>query len=91
MSRSLDRVGDALRHLPAELGEVEPVAAAVEDPLRVVHLTVPQQVDDRVGRAHAIAFPAARAAPGSASITVCTARSSWAEDRNHASYAEGGR
>ncbi len=41
-----DRVGDALGHLPAERGEVVPVAAAVEHALGVVHLTVSQQVDD---------------------------------------------
>ena len=40
------RLGDPLRHLVAEVGEVEPVAAAVEHALGVVDLTVPQQVDD---------------------------------------------
>ena len=49
MSRSRIGVGDPLGHLPAEVGEVEAVAAAVEDALGVVHLAVPQQVDDGVG------------------------------------------
>ena len=80
----------------AEVGEVEPVAAAVEDALGVVDLAVAEQVDDRLHQerflpSEAAAAAAARAAAGSASRTVCTARSSWAADTNHASYAEGGR
>ena len=47
MSRSPMRLGDPLGHLVAEVGEVEAVAAAVEDALGVVHLAVAQQVDDR--------------------------------------------
>jgi hypothetical protein len=41
-----DRLPDPLRHLVAEVGEVEPVHAAVEDAAGVVDLTVPEQVDD---------------------------------------------
>src|SRR4029079_6913854 len=92
----LDGVRDLLRHLLPERGEVEAVPAPVEHATGVVHLAVTHQVDDRVGGlAHAWspseAAAAARAASGRASSTVWTARSSWAEDRNHASYAEGGR
>ena len=82
-------------HPVAEVGEVEAVAAAVEDAVGVVHLAVAQQVDDRVGgaghRTGLSVAAAARAASGRASSTVCTARSSWAAERNHASYADGGR
>jgi hypothetical protein len=88
-------LGDPLGHPVAEVGEVEAVAAAVEHAVGVVHLAVAQQVDDRSGvpviaRASSVAA-AARAASGSASSTVCTARSSWAAETNHASYADGGR
>ena len=70
-----DALGDPLGHPVAEVGEVEPVAAAVEDALGVVHLTVAQQVDDRVGGlAHGVSYAwaaaAARAASGRASSTV---------------------
>ncbi len=45
-----DPVGDPVGHRAAALGEVEAGRAAVEDALRVVHLTVAQQVDDRPHR-----------------------------------------
>ena len=93
MSRSPMRLGDPLGHPGAEVGEVEPVAAAVEDALGVVDLAVAEQVDDRLHQVAVLpvagAAAAARAAAGSASRTVCTARSSWAADTNHASYADG--
>ncbi len=93
----LDDVGDLLGHLPPEVGEVEARAPAVEHAVGVVHLAVAQQVDDRVVVRLIAVVPAVAAAagparrPGRASSTVCTARSSWAADRNHASYADGGR
>ena len=79
MSRSAERRGDLVGHLPAEVGEVVAVAASVEHALGVVHLAVAQQVDDGVrGLAllgsHGVGFSwaaaAARAAWGRASSTV---------------------
>src|SRR5690606_3656615 len=91
----VDDVGDPLGHPPAELGEVEAVAAAVEDALGVVDLAVPQQVDQRAGgaahRPSPWAAAAALAAAGRASSTAWTARSSWAGEPNQHSYADGGR
>ena len=41
-----EELAGAVGHLPAELGEAVAGQAAVEDALGVVHLAVPQQVDD---------------------------------------------
>ena len=84
-----DDVGDLPRHPLAEVGEVEARHPAVEHAAGVVDLAVAEQVDGGVG--HRDTSAAARAAPGSASSTVWIARSSWAEERNQPSYAEGGR
>lgn len=92
-------LGDPVGHLPAELGEVVAREPAVEDPVRVGHLTVPHQVDDGdvtvvlvdVVAHSAVASAAARAAAGRASAMRWTACSSCAVDTNQDSKDEGGR
>ena len=72
---------------------MEPVAAAVEHALGVVDLAVAQQVTVvwLTHESSLLPWRPRRAAAGSASMMVETARSSWAADTNHASYADGGR
>ncbi len=95
---ALEVLGDPVRHLPAQLGEVVAVTAPVEHTLRVVHLTVAHQVHDgelggggRGAAAHAVASAAARAAAGSAAAMRSIAFSSWAVETNQDSKADGGR
>ncbi len=86
-----DALRDPLRHLLATRREVVAGRAAVEDALRVVHLPVPEQVDQGL---HAVSFRAAAAALAAAGSAVAIrSRSSsvCADERNQASYALGGR
>ena len=94
MSVAGEVLRDALGHGVPELGELVAGQPPVEDAGRVVHLAVAEQVHDR-GLAHGapstVADAAARAACGSASATREIASSSCAAERNHDSYADGGR
>src|SRR6185312_8134716 len=87
-----EELGDPVGHPLAERGEQEAREAPVEHPFRVVHLAVPDQVDDgALAHRPPPATAAAAAATGRASTTRSSAASSCAAERNHASNALGGR
>ena len=94
MSRPVTARAAASAIADAGLGQVEAGQPAVEDAVRVVDLTVAQQVDDGAcsvtGLLRADRGRGGRRG-GSASATWPIAASSWAAETNHASYALGGR
>ena len=80
--------GGLVGHRPAGVGQVVARHPAVQHPVGVVDLAVPDQVDD--GR-HDVVSAAAVAAAGSAAATRSMAASSSAALTNHASNGLGGR
>ena len=95
MSRSLIDSATLLGHLPAEVGEV--VAGRGGRRARRAGCAPRRGASGARSVSWSVIAVSLgwrrrpRAAAGRASSTVWTARSSWAEDRNHASYADGGR